>query len=318
MNSIWNSFLSTSYSASVESVDVVFPSAIPEAEKWICAIKHLAVLTVAGDQAGQFLQGQVTCDVAEVDDSTARLGAFCNPQGKVISTFLLCKWTKGYGLVLPVEVLAKVKNHLQKYILRADVQLLDCQDELCLLGVSGPKNEGGRLFSCQQPPFLGVDFGRRQLMLLEPTKAMEFWTEKTRQHAYLPVSSRIWRYQDIAQGLPWLTAATSEQFIPQLLNLDKLDAISFTKGCYTGQEVVARTHYLGKAKRRMRMFAVDPPVEPLPHAPVADSHGQIVGRVLDAARDDGAARLLCVLPDDTVSPGLHLPDFPDHTLALIE
>ncbi len=317
MNASWTSFLITEYSANVQGRDVVFPSGMAETEKWICAINHLAVLTVTGSQAGQFLQGQATCNVQDVDGSTARLGAFCTPQGKVISTFLLVKWAMGYGLILPEGLLAKVKSHLQKYILRADVQLLGGQDDLCLLGMSSPENGDGQWFSCQQSPFFCINFGRRQLSVLEPTKAIEIWTEKVRRQNYLLVSSCSWRYQDIARGLPWLTAETSEQFIPQMLNLDKLDAISFTKGCYTGQEVVARTHYLGQAKRSMLRFAVNPPVAPSPHAPVADGNGKIVGRVLDAARHDGSARLLCVLPNDTVSSDLHLPDFPDHTLSLV-
>lgn len=297
--------------------DVVFPFNPGNTGKWLCALKHLAVLAVTGSQAGQFLQGQMTCNVNDIDEKRAALGAFCTAQGKVISTFLLIKTAAGYWLVLPEVLLAAVKNHLQKYILRADVQLLDCTESLCLLGSSGLENESLPLFSCRQFPHVNVAFSHRTLWFVQPEQAIGFWAEKIRNQAFIPVGSNCWRYLDVVDGTPWLTTETSGQFIPQMLSLDKLGAVSFNKGCYTGQEVVARTHYLGKAKRSLMAFAIDPPVEPAPHSPITDADRQIVARVLNAAQHNGLARLSCVLPEDTDSLSLHLPDFPNHRLTLI-
>jgi len=315
MNSNWKDFLSAN-GASVDAGDVIFSAGTDNAEKRIHALAHLAVLEVAGSQAGQFLQGQITCNINDVIEQAGSLAALCTPQGKVISTFLLVKTAMAYWLIMPEALLATVKNRLQKYILRADVRLTDHSDSLCLLGLVD-ESQGEALFACTQTPTLSINLGNRRLLLAEPGQAIEIWTEKTGQQGFIPTDSSQWRYLDIAAGLPWLAPETSDQFIPQMLNLDKLGGISFNKGCYTGQEVVARTHYLGKAKRGLGLLACDPPVEPPANAPIADSAGQTVGRVLNAARHGGSARLLCVLPTDTDDQNLCLPDYPNHTLTLM-
>lgn len=315
MNSNWKNFLSAN-GASVDAGAVVFPVGADDAEKRIHALAHLGVLEVAGSQAGQFLQGQITCNINDVNEQAGGLAALCTPQGKVISTFLLVKTATAYRLILPQALLDTVKNRLQKYILRTDVQLKDGSDHFCLLGLVD-EFHGEALLVCTQTPVLTINLGNRRLLLAEPGQAIEIWAEKTGQQGFIPTHSNHWRYLDIAAGLPWLAPETAEQFIPQMLNLDKLGGISFNKGCYTGQEVVARTHYLGKAKRGLGLLACDPPIEPVANAPITDGTGQIVGRVLNAAQYCGSVQLLCVLPTDADDLNLHLPDYPNHTLTLM-
>ncbi len=312
------SFLIGEHAPAVAGADGVFSAGTAEAKTAICTLNHLAVLAVTGSQAGAFLQGQMTCSIADVHETKASFGAFCTAQGKVISTFLLVKCTAGYHLVMPEVLLATVTGHLQKYILRADVQLTGCQDSVCVLGVFDTTHESQPLFSCQSSPLVSIAFGQRHMVLLEQAQADDFFKEKVQKRGFVAVHSSRWRYQDIIDGLPWLAAETTGQFIPHMLNLDKLGGISFNKGCYTGQEVVARTHYLGKAKRGLAVFGIDPPVQPFAHSVLVDSQGQAAGRVLNAVQYHDSARLLCVLSHAVLDPDLNLPDFPHHTLTRID
>ena len=161
-------------------------------------------------------------------------------------------------MVLPEELLETVKKRLQMYILRSKVQLTDSSDTSCLMGLTQPQEQAEVLFATHGNDVIAVNFGKRQLLIAEPETAIALWSEKVAAQGFQPAHPGQWRYLDIMSGIPWLTTATSEQFIPQMLNLDQLGGISFSKGCYTGQEIVARTHYLGKAKRatvsrRMRL-----------------------------------------------------------------
>ncbi|MDD1607931.1 MAG: folate-binding protein, partial [Methylococcaceae bacterium] len=224
MNSNWKNFLLANNAHFSSDTHISFPNT--DSDKRLYPIAHLAVLTVSGTEAGQFLQGQITCNVHDVTATQSSLGAMCNPKGRAITTFLLAKSGDDFLLVLPNELLEIVKKRLSMYVLRSKVTLTDSSDSLCLLGLTATSNEA----------FLAVD------------NAMTLWSEYSAQ-GFQATDSMQWQTLDILSGIPWLTTATSEEFIPQMLNLDKLGGISLTKGCYTGQEIVARTHYLGKAKR---------------------------------------------------------------------
>lgn len=319
MNHIWHNFLLTNPGASVSDTDISFTGTTGKTGNGIYALKHLTVLQVAGTQAMPFLQGQITCNINDITEENGSIGALCTAQGKVISTFILIKMASAYGLILPATLLDTVKSRLQKYILRADVQLTDCTDSFCLIGLAGMEMHTGALFSCTQTQdtVTAINLGHRQLLLANPDQAIEIWAAHQKQ-GYTPENSTHWRYLDILAGIPWLDAETSEQFIPQMLNLDKLGGISLNKGCYTGQEIVARTHYLGKAKRGLFLLAANAALLPASNSAIADDTGQVIGRVLSAAEYDGKGKVLCVLPIDSNKGQLNLPDYPNHTLTLSE
>jgi folate-binding protein YgfZ len=150
------------------------------------------------------------------------------------------------------------------------------------------------------------------LLIAEVDKAMALWTEYLNQ-GFQANSSENWINLDILAGIPWLSTASSEEFIPQMLNLDKLGGISLTKGCYTGQEIVARTHYLGKAKRAL--FVAECQAEnPKANASIIDANGQIVGNVVSAVND----KMLIVLQNaDTDTAQLRLKDYNQAHLTLL-
>ncbi|MDO9103948.1 MAG: folate-binding protein [Methylovulum sp.] len=331
MNPIWKNFLRSEQADVETDAQISFPANADGHKPRIYALAHLAVLTISGNDAANLLQGQISCNIRDLSETQSSLGALCNPKGRAIATFLLIKTDDIFLMVLPVELLATVKKRLGMYILRSDVLLTDSSDSLCVLGWKPPSaqlSDDEALFSTLPQVPLSINLGQRRLLVARPETAIAWWTEQTR-HGCLATSSAQWRYLDIIAGLPWLTTATSEAFIPQMLNLDKLGGISFTKGCYTGQEIIARTHYLGKAKRAMFLAECQTPEMPAPNTVIFDDslpdssqpaetpeQDQAAGRVLLAAQQDGICKMLIVIPiSETGTYQLKLAD--QHKLALL-
>jgi tRNA-modifying protein YgfZ len=323
MNTNWKSFL-LSQQATVNDGKIAFAGTKDTSGKRIYALPHLAVLSVAGSDAAKLLQGQVTCNVHEITETKSSLAAICNPKGRAIATFFLAKQADTFLLVLPVELLETVKKKLQMYVLRADVKITDSSGELCLLGLYEPEQAiqptvpeiQQNLISVNIPVSLG-----RKLLMINVDDAMQFWTEQVDYNDFSKADSDEWRYLDLIAGLPWLSLATSEEFVPQMLNLDKLGGISFNKGCYTGQEIVARTHYLGKTKREMVLAECQVSVPPEPNSNILnrDSEGQeVVGKVLQAMLDGSGCTMQVVLQiADPAYNNLGLPDDNQAQLKLL-
>lgn len=304
MNSNWKNFLLAEHALFEEDNRIVFSAFAHEHDKHIYPIADLAVLTITGKDAAALLQGQITCNIHDISETQGTLGAMCNPKGRAISTFLLIKTAVAFLMILPQELLETVKKKLQMYVLRADVRIDDSSETLCLIGLyHAASPDPAPLFACSQQAPLCIKLSpaeNRYLYILAPDQAMGFWSEKVREQNFQPDASDEWRYLDILTGIPWLTTATSEEFIPQMLNLDKLGGISFTKGCYTGQEIVARTHYLGKTKRELFLAECTTQVPPKANAVIIDEHAdagteQEVGKVLLAQTHQQTCKMLIVL-----------------------
>ena len=263
------------------------------------------VLALNGGDALKFLQGQVTCDVQALSPASetiagrSSLGALCTAQGRVLAVFRV--WRQGGGLFLlaPRERLAAMQKRLSLYVLRADVKFSPVADRR-LFGVAGARaaevlglaadlNDdevvavAGSVF--MRVPSVGAP---RYLCWVEETGAV--WSD-----ALPSVDAAHWRLEDVRAGLPEVSAAVSEEFIPQMLNLDRLGGVSFQKGCYTGQEIVARTHYLGQSKRRLFRFRAPGPLNP-GDALRALGEEESTGKVVSCAPDSqGGFELLAVV-----------------------
>jgi folate-binding protein YgfZ len=258
MNAKWKKFLLSQQANIAADGDIAFPGAAHDAAQSIYALAHLTVLTVAGKDAAKFLQGQCTCDINAVSTSQGGMGAFCNAKGRVVATFLIVKKDAAFLLVLPAVLADSVKNRLQRYILRSDVAIAD--SDYCPLGLGGTISAMTG-YPLPQQVFAATQAGGdmllhfpvtppRYVLLATDDAARMHWTT-LRKHGFKASDTVLWRNLDRDAGIPWLDLMSSEQFIPQMLNLDRLGGIGFGKGCYTGQEVVARTQYLGTVKRRM-------------------------------------------------------------------
>jgi folate-binding protein YgfZ len=331
MNQNWKNFLLTQHATFESDTRITFPAKADYNDKTIYPIAHLAVLTVSGKDAALLLQGQLTCNVNDITGTKSSPGALCNPKGRAITTFLLVKTGDAFLMVLPEELLEPVKKRLQMYVLRSDVTLTDSSGQHCLIGLCHPETQAGPLFATTQNEIIAVNLSATQsryLVIAKADKAIALWSERVSHQGFQPENPDQWRYLDILSGIPWLTTETSEQFIPQMLNLDLLGGISFNKGCYTGQEIVARTHYLGKAKRALFLAECDTPFTPAPNSTVIDdSTGteQAIGKVLLAQRSRAAhgnegslCKMLVVLQvSDSDTYNLKLKDNNQNKITLL-
>jgi len=306
MNSDWLTFLKSNNALFSKDPVTYTPINDDKEHHLIAALTHLSTIKVTGSDAKSFLQGQFTCDINELTESKSFFAAFCSAKGRTISTLLVIKRPDDFLLVLPTDLLEKVSKKLQMYIMRSDVQLQNMQNEHCLLAVNA---QIPNIFSSPAPQ---QDFtvqhkddstyikfplrDNRYLIISTVSEAISLWTDLTTNHALIPCHPSLWIEQDICAGIPWLSQENSEEYIPQMLNIDKLGGISFTKGCYTGQEIIARTHYLGKAKRELLLascknssaIATDTPI-------ITNISEQVIGKVLSLQSNGEQTKMLIVI-----------------------
>ncbi len=257
----------------------------------VVQLDHLRLITVTGPDRDQFLQGQLTQDVGRLGDSTTCLGGWADARGRLLWAGHLFRRPDGICLLAPATAAAALVARLKLFVLRSRVQVACTELRLRGMVVAGP----------ERIPLPG--HGAQTLTLAaDPGRALIVQAADHSQPApdgATPGSPDEWRLCDIRAGIPEIVPATSGEFVPQMVNLDLLDGISFSKGCYTGQEIVARTRFLGRVKRRMLRFAVtgDPP----PHgATVFAAHGSI-GRVVNAAPSGKDGELLAVIRLDAAT-----------------
>ena len=228
-----------------------------------------SVLRAAGADAGAFLQGQLSNDIGMLNASHAQLSTYCTAQGRMLATLLLWHDAPDYLLQLPADIAGSVRARLQKYILRASATLTDATAQLRLLGLGGPGASAALAALVDLPPAEPMQVARgpevtvirlHEQELFEIAVPVRHWNNVW---DHLGGRARAagedgWRWRLIAAGIPVVTAATQEQFVPQMANLEQLGAVSFTKGCYPGQEIVARAQYRGEVKRRLfRLHTAD-------------------------------------------------------------
>ena len=285
----------------------------------IFALSHLAVISVTGEDCGKFLQGQLTCDIYELQDLQAKVAAFCNAKGRVISTLLVVKTGSAFQLILPACLLDKVIKKLQMYVLRSLVRLTDQSQVWRLYGLEAQAAANDAELSVSgQLDFLKFSTVEN-LVFKHPAYFPYFlciaqnpavFESLIQQNDCKIGNLAEWCYQELSVGFPWFEMSGSEQYIPQMLNIDKLGGISFNKGCYTGQEIVARTHYLGRAKRHL--FLADcGEMEQIPAGgmPILDGDTlQNVGDMLCADTFAQNTRLLLVLQEEAGGKNLVLDD----------
>ena len=222
---------------------------------------HFDLLRFHGSDAQTFLQGQLTCDLDQVTSDQAQFGGYCTPKGRLLANFMLLSTRQGYLMHLPADVAAFVADRLRKFILRSDVKI-ERTGGLRALGLVGPAAPALLQQELGAPPqrrlAMGLHArasvvrlpGENFLVVAASTEMAALW--RTLAARAIPAGAECWNWVQIQAGVPWITAATQDQFLPQMIGLGAIGGVSFDKGCYTGQEIVARTHYLGEVKRKLR------------------------------------------------------------------
>jgi folate-binding protein YgfZ len=271
------------------------------------------LLAFTGADARAFLQGQLSCDVAGLAPDAVTPGSYNTPKGRMLASFLLWAQGDGYRMLLPLELCEPVRKRLGMFILRSKVKAEDVSAQCALYGLVGDDVSAALATVGAAPPprpwsrtvsdgAVTLRYGAaRHLLVVDANTGSGL---PGRMQA-LPGDERVWRLADIRDGLPWIVRATQEQFVPQNANLDLIGGVSFSKGCYPGQEIVARMHYLGRLKERM-IRAVSAGAVPDPGSKLysAAFGTQAAGTVVDAVGlPEGGCELLAVAQLAAVEAG---------------
>ena len=221
-------------------------------------LHHLGVLRFTGPDSVSFLQGQVSNDTRRLADGQCVFAAYSSPQGRVLALLHLLPHSSGIIAILPKELLAPTMAALRKFVLRAKVTIEDTGDGLCVAGAHAVRHLTSAGLAA--PSDLGYAETEEIGVASVHRDPGRYWVigaaERLAEHGLTGDADpekleHDWRLADIRAGLPQIYLATREAFVAQMLNLDVLDGISFSKGCYTGQEIIARTQHLGRIKRRL-------------------------------------------------------------------
>ena len=254
------------------------------------------VLELTGPDSRQFLQGQATCDLDQLRAGKALPGACCTPQGRMYCDFrLIARNETDCLLSMQRDICRNSASLLGKYIVFSKAELGIASDDWVVFAAWGEGVAGQLATTLASPDWLWVqvdDAGQRFECHCPAARAEDL--QRQLRQCSQEVNEAAWQLEEIEAGLGHIEAATVEQFLPQMLNYQVTGQVSFSKGCYTGQEVVARLHYRGKLKRAM--YLADAETGPAqPGTPLFAAHGaQSVGNVVNAAPRAGGSRLLAV------------------------
>ena len=295
---------------------------------FFCSLSHEGVLAVRGSDAAKFLQGQLTCNLNYLSDTQASLGARCTQKGRMQSSFRILLQGDGVLLAMATELLEPQLADLKKYAVFSKSKLTD---ESAAWARFGLENADAALTALGLALPIDTDSVARNETLIavrvSPGRA-ELWVPAEHADA---VRSQLaaqlqqadlnaWLLGQIRAGIGQAMPQTRELFIPQMLNLQAVGGVSFKKGCYTGQEIVARMQYLGKLKRRLYRLSLNAADMPEPGTPLfSPSHNSSIGEVVIAAKADQVIELLAVLQAEAADSGdVHLGTLEGPVLQLLE
>ena len=237
---------------------------------FVSALTDLSLIQVSGDDAANYLHNQLSNDIEHLDATAARLAAYCSPKGRMLASLFIWKTSEGIFLQLSSSIQAAIQKRLQMFVMRAKAKLLNVSAEYIMLGIGGATasktlqqwfaqlpadtnskvdNEYGSLIRVADA------FGHARYQWIVKADALEnYWSSL--QQELQPVDASVWRRAEILAGIPRIIDKTQEQFVPQMVNFELIGGVNFKKGCYPGQEIVARSQYLGKLKRRMSIATI--------------------------------------------------------------
>lgn len=227
----------------------------------VAPLPHLGLIDAGGEEVKAFLHSQLTSDINHLAADQAQHSAWCTAKGRMLASFVVWREGDAYRLALAAELAEPILKRLQMFVLRAKVKLADLSSNTVLLGLAGPRAEaalaaaglplpGPQLTTAAAADVRVIRLDHERFLIGAPVPAaLALWPLLTA--IARPVGVGPWRWLDIRAGLPLVTGATREEFVPQMADFEKIGGVSFHKGCYPGQEIVARTQYLGKVKRHL-------------------------------------------------------------------
>ena len=252
----------------------------------VCRLADRGVIRARGADAGKFLQGQLTNDVLTLAPGAVRLAGFCSAKGRLQATFLIWRDGDDYLLACPLSLLAPTLKRLSMFVLRAQCKLSDASAELELVGVAGP---AATAMLGDMAVWTRHDRGASSIVRLPDAAGLERCLVVAASGTEIDVAAApaltlaTWRWLDVESGIVTIEAATVDRFVPQMVNLELVGGVDFQKGCYPGQEVVARSQYRGTTKRRAFLFDCDVVPGLGQDVFAATEGGEAVGTIVNAA-----------------------------------
>ncbi len=320
----WNQFLLQT-GAEIENNTIRFGAAAPElamleTSAICCPLLQYGLIRFQGEESQAFLQGQLSSDVRALTLNGAQYSSYSTPKGRMQASFLVTRHGDDYLLQIAAELQVAIQKRLSMFIMRSKTKASDANTELVQVGIAGPTAAAivTNLFGTAPAAFevqhhanasvIGLEGARFQL-IASPEQMQLLWA-KLLELGASPASTPVWQLTEIRAGAPWITAATQEEFVAQMANMELIGGVSFTKGCYPGQEIVARTQYLGKLKRRTYRMHVDSlDVQAGQNVYSSEMNGQASGKIMLAApASQGGSELLVVVQIASLEHGLHLID----------
>jgi folate-binding protein YgfZ len=304
MNQDWQNFLKTQGAHMQDSVIEHFGDANAERlatrdGSVLCDLGQFGILRVSGEEAQSFLQNLLSNDIHMVNSTQAQISSFNSAKGRMLATLLIWREGEEYLLQLPRVQCETIRKRLSMYVLRAKVKISDVSEEIISLGLSGanaPELLRKRFGELPQSQFGFKAISHSSVIKFSETR----WQINTSMpHASLlwqtislgaqPVGSLCWDWLNIRSGFPVVLPPTQEQFVAQMVNFEVIGGVSFKKGCYPGQEIVARMQYLGKPKKRMYLAHLDSSDSPQPGDELysIDMDGQPSGMIVNTASAPG-------------------------------
>ncbi len=254
MSPDWKDFLNTQAGKfDVKDLLCLPKSDIQETRDIITDLSHLALIEVTGENAVDFLNGQFTTNIKQLEKNHLQISAWCNPRGQVKIIFLIYRHEAGLNILLPNELKDSFLQQLKMYIMRSSVKFADKSDELVRVGLQiNKENLPDDLIKPNLHCLRMINSEsnlQRYIFIGTVERLTSLWKELSRYN--IPVSTSVWKLLDIQAGCPWLSPQTTEKFLPQMLNMDLIDGLDYQKGCYPGQEIIARLHFRGQLKRSL-------------------------------------------------------------------
>ncbi len=304
MNQTWQNYLSQQGAVIEDGVVLHFGDMAAELEATrdgtvLCDLGQFGVIRATGDDTQSFLQSMLSSDVNAVSAAQAQLSSLSTPKGRMLATFLIWQAGGDYFLQLSRLLGPAIQKKLSMYVLRAKVRLSDSSNEAVCLGLSGPE-AAALLQQCfGTAPQEAWQVVQHETATVIHCGSQRFQIATTPQHAPAlwaslgkvahKAGSVCWDWLNIRAGIPVVTPGTREQFVPQMANFELIGGVSFKKGCYPGQEIVARMQYLGKSKRRMYLAHMEGEAAPQAGDELfsADMEDQASGMVVNATRAPG-------------------------------
>ncbi len=241
----------------------------------VVELTQLGIIRVAGEDAAKFLQGQLTQDVMLLTPTQARFAAFCNAKGRMQASFVVFKRTpEEVLLVCNRDLLVATLKRLSMFVMRAKAKLSDATDDFLLYGLTG--NAIDFVAPRAQPAWTKVDIDKANLVFLYPgaDQARAIWCAPAGSLAPEgePIELEMWNWLEVQSGIAMICQPIFESFVPQMLNYESIGGVNFKKGCYPGQEIVARSQFRGTLKRRAYIAHIDTDVAPVPGLEVFHAH----------------------------------------------